>query len=215
MDWLKAIGIKKADDASQKNKKGDSKGYKNVVAKKPGIVERAARGVGVQAEAISSPEAQKTDRHERIILAWKYLRAKVDQGVIEYYADGSSPILEEYVDPQTLRELKKYLNDLRAKHVYWVFPQRSKVSQSKVTVIDERLGSDQIPVEFTIQERFSDVSAFQLVELKKNAAGKMVSEVVDERIARGVERAILATVEVVEGREYRIISVKRADHAVL
>jgi hypothetical protein len=220
MGFLDKLGISKVEEdgeaAPAKEKKARAPKQvkqKAVQAESGGRLGRALKKVpGVEAEALPSDEERLArERHQTIIMAWQYLRAMIDKGVKEFYAQGDSPLLEEHVERPTLDALKNHLTDLRAKGIYWEQPKRRQSTHPEVKVIDEQLDGDNIPVEFTVEERFYDFSLFQQIEF--DAAGG--PRVVDERRGEGSQVVLKAKVKVEGDQGFRLVSIERVDHAVL
>jgi hypothetical protein len=173
-----------------------------------GLLEKA----GVQAEALPSDEERAVrERHNTIIMAWQYLRAMIDKGVKEFYASGEAHLLEEHVERPTLDALKDHLNQLRLQGVYWEQPKRRQSTQPDIKVVDEQLDAENIPVEFTIQERFYDFSLLQKVEFDDAGTPRGV---VDEARGDGQQLVLHARVKVVGDQLFRLVSVERVDHAL-
>lgn len=203
-----SIGIEKVDTEPKKVRPRPQP------ARTPGqgIAGKALGAVGVKAEAMPSPEDTETaSRHQTMVLAWQYLRHMIDKGVKEFYSTGNSPLLEQFVERPTLDALKAYLTNLRAQNIYWEFPKRRAASDQQISVIEEQLDTKRSPIQFTVRERFKDSSFFQLVELGPSGE----THVVDARVGEGTERAILATVKVISDSAFQLISISRADHAVM
>lgn len=216
MGLLDKLGISKVDDGGSPPKKEKRpRGGKPAKAgkqEKGGLMGRALGAAGVQVEEIpTAADNVGRERQETIILAWQYLRAMIDKGVKEFYAAGSSPLLDQHVERPTLDLLKDHLTQLRAQGIYWEQPKRRSSTQPQVKVIDEHLDAEGVPVQFTVQERFRDFSLFQQVEFDASGA----PQVVDERRREGREVAINATVKVMGDDLFRLVAVERADHVIL
>lgn len=213
MGLLDKLGITKVDDGpAEPKKKRAAKPAKAGKAEKGGRLGKALSAAGVQVEEIpTAADNIGRERQETIILAWQYLRAMIDKGVKEFYAAGSSPLLDQHIERPTLDLLKDHLTQLRAQGIYWEQPKRRSSTQPQVTVLDEHLDNEGVPVQFTVQERFHDWSLFQQVEFDASGA----PQVVDERRREGREVAINATVKVMGDDLFRLVTVERADHVIL
>jgi hypothetical protein len=151
--------------------------------------------LGIEAEkAPSEEETSKSDRQAKIVLAWKYLRDRIDRGVAEYLQTGDSQILREYVARPTQDTLIAHLDRLRGSGLAWIQPDRVAQTDPQFEVISEELNSKGQPTSFVIRETFSDYSMIRAADGQERAAG-------------GEKRSIQAKVEVEGGQHFRLLSV--------
>jgi hypothetical protein len=151
--------------------------------------------LGIEAEkAPSEEETGKAERQAKIVLAWKYLRDRIDRGVSEYLQTGNSQALQEYVARPAQDTLIAHLDGLRGSGVSWAQPDRPTQTSPEYEVVSEQLNSKGQPTAFVIRETFSDYS------ILRAANGQ-------ERQADGGKRSIQAKVEVEGGQHFRLLEV--------
>lgn len=179
------FGRKKSQDISsgkKKNKKDTGGG-------------KILKAIGLEAErAPEESEVEKQERHAKIVLAWKYLRDRIDKGTVDYLQNGSDAILREHVQRPALDTLLEHLRRLREQNIMWSQPDRSVLAKSEIEVVSEKLNSRGQPVSFVVRESFLDNSLLQ------GPGGA-------ERKASGDKRTIQATVDVENGQEFHLVSV--------
>lgn len=156
--------------------------------------------IGVKTEKLPSADEAKTQkRQEQMVLAWNFLRHRIDFAIHEFYRSGEFAELEKYVERPALDAMKAYLSDLRSRGVYWHQPDRDVRTSPEPRVVpgSEELDRADRPVRFVIEERFQDYSV--LLRMHEN-------EWIPDSEAGGVERVIQATVNVY-GRDFKVQSV--------
>jgi hypothetical protein len=160
--------------------------------------------LGIKAEPLPSSEDKTRDeRHKKIAQAWTYLRDRIDRGIAAYFSEGSAQKLAEHVERPALDALVAELDRLRdAGVVGWAQPDRATVTQPQYKVISEELNEAMQPTKFVIEERFKDFS-----ELRSRAGAT-------ERCP-GTERVIQASVSVLRGTEFKLVSVIEVREATL
>lgn len=175
--------------------------------KKKGKKGGLLKAIGINAEAAPTDDALvKKDRHNKIELAWVFLRDRIDKATHEYYRSGSFQQLEQFVERPALDAMKEELTRLREEGIYWHQPDRPVHTNPQFEVVSEQLNKNGQPTRFVIQERFIDHSAFYLIdgsELQPLAANE------------GEERVVRATVNVRGGSEFRLHSVIEIKSATL
>lgn len=163
--------------------------------------------VGVKTEKVATEEDKRgQEMDQNIMLAWKYLRSRIDLAVHEYYRTGKFTKVEQYVERPALDALKQELHTLRAADIYWQQPDRQSTTEPHVTVVSKELNKRGQPTKFVIQERFRDFSVHQRV---------VDGSLVPDARADGDEHVIQATVTVRNGAEYRLHSVIKVRGAAL
>ena len=176
------FGRKKKEDISKGKRKKDTGGGKILKA------------IGLEAEkAPEEGEVEKQERHAKIILAWKYLRDRIDKGTTEYLQSGSDAILREHVQRPALDTMLEHLRRMREQDLMWSQPDRSVLAKSDIQVVSEKLNSRGQPTSFVVQESFLDNSVI-------SGGGR-------ERRASGDKRIIQASVNVENGQEFHLVSV--------
>jgi hypothetical protein len=187
------IAAKRAEKRKNAKKGTKKKG-------KTSLLERA----GIKTEIEATPEESQTkDRHQQIIGVWSYLRNQIDNGVEEYFKTGNSDILKQYVNRPALDAIIVQVDSLREQNIHWSQPDRSARTEQQVEVISEKAepGSKRSST-FTVQERFKDNSVYRRI------SGT------EQRNAPGEQEVFQATVEVLDGYNYRLVSVVRVPDPV-
>lgn len=150
--------------------------------------------LGIEAEkAPSEEDVHREERHRKIVLAWKYLRDRIDRGSYEYLRSGDSRPLQDFVTRPALDSLIAHLDKLREHELFWEQPERMTRTEPRYEVISEQLDSKNQPTTFIVQETFSDRSVL-------SGAGM-------EKAAPGDTHSIQAKVEVIDGQHFRLLSV--------
>jgi hypothetical protein len=174
-------------------RKADKKSHKQKKKKKSSLLEKA----GIKTEVEATPEESQTkDRHQQIAGVWSYLRNQIDNGVEEYFKTGNSDILKQYVNRPALDSIIAEVDNLRQQNIHWSQPDRQARTDQQIEVISEKAepGSKRSST-FTIQERFKDNSVYRRVDGS------------DQKIAPAEQKVFQATVEVLDGYNYRLVSV--------
>lgn len=165
--------------------------------KKKGLLDRIP---GIQTEAVPTADQQEaTERHDKIRMAWQYLRDRIDKATKHYYATGSFDKLEEFVERPALDLMKEHLTRLRNEGVYWEQPTRQQITEPRIRVVSEELNKRGQPTNFIVEERFKDFSVYSRLQ----GDGTYLQ---DAR-ADGRERTIQAHVVVRNATDFRLVSV--------
>jgi len=177
-----------------RKKKGSKEKQSKPPKKKSKGGGKMLKAIGLEAErAPEEKEVEKADRQAKIILAWKYLRERIDRGVADYLETGSEAILREHVQRPALDTLLEHLRRMKEEGVVWSQPDRQMRSSPEIEVVSEKLNSRGLPTSFVVRESFLDYS------LLRSAQG--------ERRAEGRRRVLQATVEVEDGQIFQLASV--------
>lgn len=167
--------------------------------KKKGLL----NAIGVKTAKVATPE-QEADkqRDDQIKQAWEYLRAMIDKAVLHYYRTGAVDKLAEFVERPALDDLKAKLETLRERQIFWSQPDRRVRTQPKYDVLAEGLvlGKDGHPSQFVIEERSRDFSVHQHY---------VDGQAEREQQCPGRDRIIRATVNVRNGQDFTLKSLKR------
>lgn len=172
------------------------------------MLKRIIKGVGVERTPAETAEDRTTaQRHQKIEVAWRWLRTALDRSIDEYFQTGSLARLERYMESPALERLVGQLEVMREQGIVWSQPDRgARAKTTEVRVIDERLDSrGQLPVEFVVQESFVDRS--RLVHLDERG------QVVDQVQSPGERRILQATVVCLGAQEYRVREVRQVSVA--
>lgn len=169
------------------------------------MLKRMIRGaVGVERQpATTAEDRTAAQRHQKIEVAWRWLRTALDRAIDEYFQTGSLSRLEAYMESPALERLVSQLEVMRAQGIGWSQPDRTARSKStEVRVISERLDSKGLlPVEFVVQESFVDKSL--LVQYDERG------QVIDQVQSPGERRVLQATVVCLGAQEYRVREVRQ------
>jgi hypothetical protein len=163
--------------------------------------------IGVKTEVVATEKDKKgDDMKEKVVLAWQYLRKRLDDSILDYYKTGEFTKLEEFAEQPILNALKQELYTLRAANIFWEQPERRIQTQPVIVVgpIDTNSGGQ--PTKFVIRERFKDFSVHKLV---------VDDNLVPHSRANGEERVIEAVVSVRDGSKYKLHSVRQVRSAVI
>lgn len=151
--------------------------------------------LGIEAEkAPSDDDKAKAERQAKIILAWQYLRDRIDRGVLEYLQSGDSEIIRSHVAQPVQEKMIRHLDNLRSNGLLLEQTDRSTRTKPRFEVVSEQLNSKGMPTMFVIRERFTDFAALRAANGQENSAG-------------GQDRAIQAKVEVEDGQHFRLLDV--------
>lgn len=141
------------------------------------VLGKILKTIGVEAEEVpTEQEAQRADRHGRIILGWRYLRTMLDQGIAEYFESGDTTKIEKAaVDPARARLLEQ-LDVLRSQGRTWSFPERDRRASAQVEVINEVLDDRGWPASFVVREIFHDNSVLTQLDTNGNAVSQLQAD---------------------------------------
>jgi hypothetical protein len=183
--------------------KKDSSKQKAPAKKKGGVL----GALGIQTEAVPTEQDKQTvEREKNIILAWQFLRTRIDVATHDYYRTGNFSKMEEFVERPALDAIKQHLNELRSSNILWSQPDRKAATQWSFKVMNVEMNKKNQPVRFVIRERYKDYSRHQLV---------VNGQLTEGTRARGEERVIEATVTVRNGTDYKLHSVRQVREATL
>ena len=161
----------------------------------------AAERFGLKIEKVATQEeVTKQALHDDIILAYGYVRDRIDHGCNAYYRTGEFSKLEEFVGRPALDMMVDRLQALRSANIYWQQPNRAGRTQPEMRVIPAglKLDPEGRPLEFIVEERFLDFSVH-----KRLVDGQFVT---DAECA-GAPRAIQSKVVVRDGRDFKLVEV--------
>jgi hypothetical protein len=151
--------------------------------------------LGIEAEkAPSTDEKAKAERQAKVVLAWQYLRDRIDRGVLEYLQSGDSQIIRDHVAQPVQGKMIDHLDRLRANGLVLQQPDRSTRTKPRFEVVSEQLNAKGMPTSFVIRENFTDFSVLQATNGQESSAG-------------GRDRAIQAKVEVEDGQHFRLLEI--------
>jgi hypothetical protein len=170
----------------------------------------AAERLGLKVEKVpTQEEAVERGLHDQIILAYGYVRDRIDRGCHHYYRSGSFAKLEEFVGRPALDQMCDRLAMLRSANIYWQQPDRTSRTQPDPRVIPSglKLDSDGRPLEFVVEERFLDFS----VHKRLSEGGRFT---IDGQCP-GTPRAIQSKVTVRNGNEFKLVEVIEVKGATL
>jgi hypothetical protein len=167
-----------------------------------------ARAIGLQTEVVASQEQlQDNEMTKKVIQAWVYLRGRIDAGIQNYYKSGDFAAIEEVVEEPALGALKQQLYLLRSQSIHW--QQRGKRIDTNPNFVVGEIETTPKgqPTKFTLRERFNDYSVHNYVV--------DANTVLPHAVANGEERVIEVVVNVIEGRIFRLHSVRQVRDAVI
>ena len=160
--------------------------------------------IGVKAKKLPTEnEVAAGDRREQMIMAWEFVRDRIDKGCSEYLVTGESETLKAYVGRPARDHLIRHLEDLRQRGVRWAQPDRSTRTNPRYEISGEQLASDGALHKFVVEERFNDNSIYAYADGSPQAQ------------CPGRERVIQGEIEVESGTVYRLIAVTEVQGATL
>lgn len=157
-------------------------------------------------ESTADIERAQAAHHERILLIWKWVRAKIDIAAENYVREGDPEGLKALCEPQMLERFCAELDRQRAAEVRVMQPDRQQRTQPQIRVIDfvtdPRSGQT---TKFTIEETFHDRSV--VLPLDADLDGMEQPQIIAE--VPGEQRAIRVEVTVHGPRVFRINEIRR------